>query len=149
MTRMKLADWFDPELMFGVTDGFDVVIGNPPYISHDKISKQLKAKIKTRYESYQPFADKYCYFIEKALELQNKNGILSFITSNSYLRAEYGAPIRKLLLRKNILFQMINIEDSQVFEKTIVNVAIIMSRKSTNSTDDSCIVVNSPFSERF
>ena len=141
------ADWFDKELMFGVTDGFDVVIGNPPYISHDKISKQLKAKIKTRYESYQPFADKYCYFIEKALELQNKNGILSFITSNSYLRAEYGAPIRKLLLRKNILFQMINIEDSQVFEKTIVNVAIIMSRKSTNSTDDSCIVVNSPFSE--
>lgn len=140
------ADWFDSEWMFGIIDGFDVVIGNPPYISHDKIPKQLKAQIKNHYQSYEPFADIYCYFIEKALELQSKKGILSFITSNSYLRAEYGAPIRSLLLSKNMLLRMLNIEDSQVFENAIVNVAIIVSRKSTNSTDDFCIVVNSPFS---
>ena len=140
------ADWFDPELMFGVSDGFDAVIGNPPYISHDKIPKQLKAQIKSHYQSYQPFADAYCYFIEKALELQSDSGVLSFITSNSYLRAEYGAPIRNLLLSKNMLLRILNIEDSQVFESAIVNVAIIMSRKPTNSTDASCIVVNSPFS---
>ncbi len=140
------ADWFDPEWMFGVMEGFDVVIGNPPYISHDKIPKQLKAQIKNHYQSYQPFADVYCYFIEKALELQSKRGILSFITSNSYLRAEYGAPIRNLLLSKNILLRILNIEDSQVFESAIVNVAIMVSRKPTNSTDDFCIVVNSPFS---
>ena len=46
------ADFFDPEWMFGITDGFDVVIGNPPYISHDKIPKQLKTKIKNNYQSY-------------------------------------------------------------------------------------------------
>ena len=140
------ADWFDPELMFGVTDGFDVVIGNPPYISHDKIQKQLKTEIKNRYESYQAFADLYCYFIERALELQGQIGVLSLITSNSYLRSEYGAPIRRLLLRKNILLQMLNVEDSQVFESAIVNVAIMMARKRTNSTDDFCTIVNSPFS---
>ncbi len=140
------ADWFDSEWMFGITDGFDVVIGNPPYISHDKIPKQLKAQIKAHYQSYQPFADVYCYFIEKALELQSKRGILSFITSNSYLRAEYGSPIRNLLLSKNTLLRILNIEDSQVFESAIVNVAIIMSREPTNSADDFCIVVNSPFS---
>ena len=140
------ADWFDSEWMFGITEGFDVVIGNPPYISHDKIPKQLKAQIKNHYQSYQPFADIYCYFIEKALELQSGRGILSFITSNSYLRAEYGAPIRSLLLSKNMLLRMLNIEDSQVFENAIVNVAIIVSRKPTNSTDDLCIVVNSQFS---
>ena len=140
------ADWFDPEWMFGVIDGFDVVIGNPPYISHDKIPKQLKAQIKNHYQSYEPFADVYCYFIEKTLELQSKRSILSFITSNSYLRAEYGAPTRRLLLSKNILLRMLNIEDSQVFESAIVNVAIIVSRTPTNSTDDSCLVVNSPFS---
>ena len=140
------ADWFDAEWMFGITEGFDIVIGNPPYISHDKIPKQLKAKIKNHYQSYQPFADVYCYFIERALELQNKRGILSFITSNSYLRAEYGAPIRNLLLSKNMLLRILNIEDSQVFESAIVNVAIIVSRKPTNSTNDFCIVVNSPFS---
>ena len=140
------ADWFDSEWMFGITDGFDVVIGNPPYISHDKIPKQLKAQIKNHYQSYQPFADVYCYFIERALELQSKTGILSFITSNSYLRAEYGAPVRNLLLSKNMLLRILNIEDSQVFESAIVNVAIIVSRKPTNPTDDFCIVVNSPFS---
>ena len=139
------ADWFDSEWMFGITEGFDVIIGNPPYISHDKIPKQLKAQIKNHYQSYEPFADVYCYFIEKALELQSKRSILSFITSNSYLRAEYGAPIRRLLLSKNILLRMLNIEDSQVFESAIVNVAIIMSRTLTSPTDDSCLVVNSPF----
>ena len=140
------ADFFDPEWMFGITDGFDVVIGNPPYISHDKIPKQFRAKIKNDYQSYQPFADIYCYFIEKAIGLQNEGGILSFITSNSYLRAEYGAPIRNLLQSKNILVRMLNIEDSQVFESAIVNVSIIVSRKPTNSSDNFCIVVNSPFS---
>ena len=132
--------------MFGIVDGFDVVIGNPPYISHDKIPKQFRAKIKNDYQSYQPFADIYCYFIEKAIDLQNEGGILSFITSNSYLRAEYGAPIRSLLHNRNILIRMLNIEDSQVFESAIVNVSIIVSRKPTNSSDDFCIVVNSPFS---
>ena len=140
------ADWFDPEWMFGVGEGFDVVIGNPPYISHDKIPKQLKTEIRDRYQSYEPFADIYCYFIEKAIGLQNQQGILGFITSNSYLRAEYGAPIRKLLKNENMLLRVLNIEDSQVFESVIVNVAIIVSRKSTNLTDDFCIVVNSPFS---
>ena len=140
------ADWFDSEWMFGVGDGFDVVIGNPPYISHDKIPGQLKTEIRNHYQSYQPFADVYCYFIEKAIELQNQRGILSLITSNSYLRAEYGAPIRGLLRSKNILLRVLNIEDSQVFESAVVNVAIIVSRKPANLADDFCIVVNSPFS---
>ena len=140
------ANFFDPEWMFGITEGFDVVIGNPPYISHDKIPKEFRAKIKNDYQSYQPFADIYCYFIEKAIRLQNEGGILSFITSNSYLRAEYGAPIRSLLHNRNTLIRMLNIEDSQVFESAIVNVSIIVSRKPINSSDDFCIVVNSPFS---
>ena len=71
------TDFFDTEWMFGIADGFDVVIGNPPYISHDKIERQLKAKIREYYQSYEPFADVYCYFIEKAIKLQNDGGVLS------------------------------------------------------------------------
>ena len=140
------TDWFDSEWMFGIPDGFDIVIGNPPYISHDKIEKQLKAKLKDYYQSYQPFADVYCYFIEKAIKLQKQRGVLSLITSNSYLRAEYGAPIRRLLQNKNTLHRLLSVENSQVFENAIVNVAILVSRKSTNLTDDICVVVNSPYS---
>ena len=140
------TDFFDTEWMFGIADGFDVVIGNPPYISHDKIERQFKAKIKEYYQSYEPFADVYCYFIEKAIKLQNDEGVLSLITSNSYLRAEYGAPIRKILRSTNALKRLLSIEDSQVFESAIVNVAIIVSHKSTHLTDDICVVVNSPYS---
>ena len=140
------TDFFDTEWMFGITEGFDVVIGNPPYISHDKIAKGFKAKIKDYYQSYQPFADVYCYFIEKAIKLQNEGGVLSLITSNSYLRAEYGVPIRRLLQSKNTLHRLLSVEDSQVFESAIVNVAILVSRKSTYLTDDICVIVNSPYS---
>ena len=70
----------------------------------------------------------------------------SFITSNSYLRAEYGAPVRKLLKNENMLLRVLNVEDSQIFASVIVNVAIIVSRKPTNLTDDFFVIVNSPFS---
>ena len=139
------ADWFDAGYMFGVAEGFDVVIGNPPYISHDKISREVKPQLRRSYQSYQPFADASCYFIEKAVGLQNNRGVLSFITSNSYLRADYGAPIRKLLSNETAVHRVLNIEESQIFENAIVNVAIMVACKST-SYADSCVVVNAPFS---
>ncbi|MXY92049.1 MAG: N-6 DNA methylase [Caldilineaceae bacterium SB0664_bin_27] len=144
------ANWFDSKYMFGVTEGFDVVIGNPPYVSHDKIPKDLKAQLELDYRSYQSFADVSCYFIEKAVELQNVKGALSFVTSNSYLRAEYGEPIRELLSSETTLHKVISIEDSQVFENVIVNVAVIVTCKSSDNATRPCTVVNSPFSgERF
>ena len=141
------ADWFDAEYMFGLTTGFDVVLGNPPYISHDKIERDLKDKLRSTYQTYQSFADEYCYFIEKAVGLQSQSGVLSMITSNSYLRAEYGKPIRNFLKKHNYLLRVLSVEDSQVFDSAIVNIAIIVSSKSENHTDESCIVVNSPLSD--
>ena len=140
------ADWFDSKYMFGVTEGFDVVIGNPPYVSHDRIPENLKSQIERDYRSYQSYADVSCYFIEKAVELQNIKGVLSFVTSNSYLRADYGEPIRKLLSSETTLHTVLSIEDSQVFENVIVNVAIIVTGKSKEDATESCTVVNSPFS---
>ena len=140
------ADWFDAKYMFGVAEGFDLVIGNPPYVSHDRIPKDLKSQIERDYRSYQSFADMSCYFIEKAVELQNIKGVLSFVTSNSYLRADYGAPIRKLLSSETTLYTVLSIEDSQIFESVIVNVAVIVTGKSTDDATDTCTVVNSPFS---
>jgi len=135
------ADFFDPEWMFGIEGGFDVVIGNPPYISHDKIVDKLT--LKEQYETYEPFADVYCYFIEKAIKLQNDNGILSFITSNSFLRAEYGSPIRKIIRRQNELLDIVNLEDAQVFESAIVNVVVLISSRKFNKAK--CFIYNSPY----
>ena len=138
------ANWFDAEYMFGVTDGFDIVIGNPPYVSHDKIAQRTKDTLRKNYESHQGFADLYCYFMELASSLTNRGGVSALITSNSYLKADYGAPIRSFLRRNMALLQVLNIEGSQVFDNVIVNVAITLARNTATPTDDLCIVASAP-----
>lgn len=116
------SDWFDPKWMFGEKQ-FDIVIGNPPYVSHDKI-KQLKT-LKKDYHVFEPFADMYCYFIEKGIRVLSSEGILSFIMSNSFLRTNYGQPLRNFIIENTSILDLINIEDSQVFGNAVVNTAII------------------------
>ena len=137
------AEWFDPEYMFGV-EGFDVVIGNPPYVSHDRIPKVAKLELKGHYYAHQPFADLYCYFMERATTLLNAGGVSALITSNSFLRAEYGAPIRKFLRNNTTMLHVLNIETSQVFENVIVNVAITLASKTANAPSQLCIVASAP-----
>ncbi len=141
-----VADWFNPEWQFGV-NGFDIVIGNPPYISHDKISKKDKKIIQNNYLSYEPFADLYCYFFEKSVTLQREKGILCLITSNSFLRAEYGKPTRYFLSNNNCLLKVFNIHKSQIFDKAIVNVSIVISCKIKG--DIVCDVINSKIGDKF
>jgi len=134
------ADWFDPKWMYGVDD-FDVVIGNPPYVSHDRISQ--RTYIKKEYKTFEAFADLYCYFIERGVDLLNDNGVLNYITSNSFLRTNYGRPLRNFLIDYTEIKSLINIEDSQLFGNAVVNNAILsVSRKIEN---ESAIVVNATY----
>ena len=134
------ADWFDPLWMYGV-EAFDVVIGNPPYVSHDRISQ--RTYIKKEYEIFEAFADLYCYFIERGVGLLNNNGVLNYITSNSFLRTNYGRPLRNFLINNTEIKSLINIEDSQLFGNAVVNNAILsVSRKIENKN---AIVVNATY----
>lgn len=146
MTNGKKA--FDFEIYFSeITDpkrrgGFDVVIGNPPYVSHDKLPN--KSHLRTLFDTYEPFADIYCYFIEKSIEILRPHGVLSFITSNSYIKANYGLPLRKLLGSKSTIVQLLNVEDSQIFQAAIVNVAILILQKSESMTGSVTKLTNTP-----
>lgn len=122
------APFYDSKWMFDVKDGFDVVIGNPPYISHDKFTQVQKLYYKQNFETFEPYADLYIYFIEKSLRLCNKHGYTTSITSNSFLKSDYGTPLRKLAT-DNTICQVINIKESQVFESATVNVSILMLQK--------------------
>ena len=137
------ADFFDLEWMFGLTNGFEVVIANPPYISHDKICKEEKAFYKKHYETYEPFADIYCYFIEQSANFLNHRGIACFITSNSYIKADYGRPLRELIGAKHHPILIVNIEDTQVFEAAIVNTAILVYRHGPSNKGNT-LVTNRP-----
>jgi len=100
----KMTGWFDPEWMFGIKDGFDIVIGNPPYFSISKL-KNKDAKEAIRKEGFEVFSnsiDIYCLFYEKAVSLTSKiDGIVTFITSNKWMRATYGEKLRDFLIQRD------------------------------------------------
>lgn len=129
--------------VFEEKGGFDVVIANPPYVSHDKIEN--KKAIQSEYVSYSPFADLYCYFIELGIKIQGENGLVCYITSNSYLKADYGSALRSLIKEDDNVLQIINIEDFQLFDSAIINTAILISQSKKDALKKKCSVVNKAF----
>ena len=139
---------FDFEIYFSEIfhekKGFDVIIANPPYISHDKIKYK---KILKSYYTYESFSDIYCYFLEKAVSIQNNIGVLCYITSNSYLKSEYGKNLRNFLSNKQSILTIINIEESQVFDSAIVNVTLLISQYKKQKGNLKCLVVNEKYND--
>ena len=113
------ADWFDPEWMFGNTDGFDMVIGNPPYIQLQKYGGRF-ADLYQPYEfdSFTRMGDIYCLFYEKGHKLLNRNGHLCFITSNKWMRAGYGKKLRDYLITHTQPIQLLDM-GPDVFDATV------------------------------
>ena len=128
------ADFFDPEWMFGITDGFDVVIGNPPYVRQEKI-KDLKPTLKKRYTCYTGAADLYVYFYERGLQLLGPNGIHTFICSNSWLDVNYGAPLQKYLLDNTAGAVICHGEAEREFESADINTIVSILHNGTPDAD--------------
>ncbi|MFZ2725403.1 MAG: Eco57I restriction-modification methylase domain-containing protein [Methylococcaceae bacterium] len=121
--------------------GFDVIIGNPPYISHDRLDN--KNHFKSFYNVYEPFNDIYSYFFELGVSIVSKKGELSFITSNSFLKAEYGKPLRDFLLKNGEIIALLNLEDTKIFQEATVNTCILSFCKE--NTNKKALVVNAIF----
>ena len=121
------ASFFDAEWMFGVGDGFDIVIGNPPYVRMEQI-KHLKEALESQYDCYTGRADLYVYFFERAYHLLKSKGILTYISSNKYFRSAYGEKLRNLLTTKTKLLQLIDFGDADVFT-AIAYPSIIIAQK--------------------
>jgi hypothetical protein len=95
--------------------GFDVVLGNPPYIKQGWIV-QYKPHWKQIFDSYDGTADIFVYFYELGLRLLREDGILAFITSGSWVRGNFGAPLREHLLGNARIESMIDFGEYQPFE---------------------------------
>lgn len=109
--------------------GFDVIIGNPPYFSLSKI-KEFEQIFKA-YQTYSKSSDIYCLFYEKSLQLIRNQGFYTFITSNSWMKTQYGEPLRKFFVEKTNPLVLINIEDAQIFEEATVESNILLLQKSS------------------
>lgn len=117
----------------GEFEGFDVVIGNPPYFSLSKIKEQGTYFVNAGYETYSKGADVYCLFYERGNQVLKPKGLLIYITSNSWLKAIYGEPLKKYFTEKMQPIELLNIEDSQVFSEATVESNIIFLQKESNS----------------
>lgn len=119
--------------------GFDVVIGNPPYVEQKKI-KDIKHILEEKYDTYNSMADLYCYFYELAVKMLKTGGVMGYITSNSWLNVDYGINIRKLLNN----YYIIEIEDhngEKIFSDAQVETNIIILKKIERKNTDVKIVL--------
>lgn len=101
--------------VFEVKGGFDIVIGNPPYVRQEQI-KELKPALKEEYNCYTGVADLYVYFFEKGYRLLKSGGALTYISSNKYFRSGYGEKLRKYLGEQATVQHLIDFGDASVFE---------------------------------
>ena len=119
------ADWFDSEWMFGIRDGYDVVIGNPPYIQLQSDGGRLANLYQPcNFETFTRTGDIYCLFYEKAIQLSKNGGHVCFITSNKWMRASYGTRLRNYFISHTRPLQLLDMGED-VFDAT-VNTSILL-----------------------
>jgi len=109
--------------------GFDVVIGNPPYVRQELLDAKSKAFFKSRYATYHGTADLYVFFVEKGYSLLKEGGKFSFIFPNKWMRANYGKALREWLSDKHIE-EIIDFGDLPVFKEATTYPLILMMKKS-------------------
>jgi type I restriction-modification system DNA methylase subunit len=122
--------------------GFDIVIGNPPYVRQEKI-KELNPYFKRHYKVFSGKADIYIYFFEKGIEIMKDGGLFSFICSNKFTKAHYGQIIRKFIL-ENELRRYVDHTYDKVFEDATVHACTIVIKKGTLNKDNK-ILINDEF----
>jgi adenine-specific DNA-methyltransferase len=123
------AEFFDPEWMFGLQRGFDVVLGNPPYVRHEGIKEQKEAFSKI-YDCYTGTADLYVYFYERSVRLLKLGGVLAFITSNKWYRANYGTKLREWMNGNTLLKRIIDFGDEPIFTALAYPTIVIAIRRA-------------------
>lgn len=112
--------------------GFDVVIGNPPYVRQE-LFKEIKPYLENHYKCYNSVADLYTYFIEKGINLMSSNGLFSFILPNKFLKATYGKQIRSVIKEDAHLDLIFDFDDYPVFEDATTYPIIYVLSKSKNN----------------
>lgn len=131
--KNKSADFFDAEWMFGAKDGFDIVIGNPPYIRRTSINENDKKYYDRYYKSATKQYDMYLLFIEHGMNILNKNGHLCFINPIRFFNADYGFGCRKLLAENYTVKSVLDISQLPVFQNAMTYPCILLVQKRKGS----------------
>jgi len=137
----SVANFFSPEWMFGIKEGFDIIIGNPPYVQLQKDKGKLGERYKPYdYKTFASSGDIYCLFYERGCNLLKENGYLCFITSNKWMRAAYAKNTRKFLAGYTNPVLIIDFAGTRIFESATVDTNVLLfSKKQNEGLTKSCI----------
>jgi len=114
--------------------GFDVVLGNPPYVRQERISP-MKHYLEKQFEVYHGVADLYCYFFERGMRLLKAGGHLGYISNATFFKTASGQPLRRFLSAQTTLKTIVNFGDTQVFEGVTTYPAILVIQNQTAPED--------------
>ena len=138
-----VSPFFDPEWMFGVNNGFDIVIGNPPYIQLQNNGGELaKLYEGCGYSTFARTGDIYSLFYERGWQLLKKDGHLCYITSNKWMRAGYGEKTRDFFANKTNPLLLIDFAGVKIFESATVDTNILLFSRSNNQHKTTCAITN-------
>ena len=126
----KAFDWQKEFPQVFDKGGFDVVIGNPPYVQLQSMGAMSEAYAKCGFETYNKSADLYCLFAERGYSLLKPGGLQSFIMPNKWMLVAYGKELRKFMAKTDMQ-QIINFGDVQFFDEATIYVCIFVTRKSS------------------
>lgn len=139
------ASFFDPEWMFGVKDGFNVVIGNPPYIplqnNNGKLAKLYKPY---NFKTFAGRGDIYCLFYELGVNMLSPKGVLCYITSDKWMCTGYGKKLKQFLIDHAFVEKLLDFAGIQLFENATVetNIALIRNYRSSDPTECALLTKN-------
>ena len=132
MDQNTHADWFDVEYMFGIADGFDVVIGNPPYLRIQGIRESTPEKVdfyRKHYVSATGSFDLYTIFMERGMQLLKEKGILNYISPDKWVNASFGKGIRDYAVKSRNVHKLISFGAHQVFSACTYSSLVWMGTK--------------------
>ena len=138
-----------PEVLSDEGDfiGFDCIIGNPPYIQLQKMGADADVLQQIGYKTFVKTGDLFCLFYELGITLLKKNGLLAYITSNTWLRAGYGESLRRFLLENSNVKQLIDFSEFKVFDSATVRANILFAESSSSEgVTQACVIYKATFS---
>jgi len=114
---------------------FDAVVTNPPYVSAKFLKKDYKKKLTEIYESAYKIYDLYVLFLELAINKLGKGSKLSFIMPNKFLASDYGEKIRKIMLTRTDIKELLSVSGIEIFEDSSVYPVILTLKKEAKTID--------------
>ncbi len=127
--RTKSFDWETHFSKIMREGGFDVIIGNPPYVRIQTLPRDQVAFFSQNYASATGNYDIYVLFVERALKLLKTGGVLGFIVPHKFFQAAYGKGLRKLIADQKCLMEIVNFSDNQIFEGSSTYTCLMFLKK--------------------